>query len=498
MKGAQLRFLQPEYNLRVDREEIERVARSELADWLALEWFYPDGFTWQRLRETPNHFICTGKTLEYVFPKQIQLGRKISFASRLEQVIGVAQKSQLLAADSVLGVKLLRWQKGELVWLEGMYNALSKEIPQMADEVALVLKRIPDGSRLSDILLDGGELSVEQVDLLVQKIVRFHDVLICDSDCGYSSSYVNETILAPLKKFRSEYEGYLDLFSRIAIKEIEGYLSSFIANYELLFRRRAKEGFVASTHGCLRAHQVVVSPLLEGSDLISIVGRDGKEQDVLADLAALVIDLDSCEAEYLSQELVRRYQILLPECFNAELFHFYKVAEGLRAAIEAFSEAGVDRTVRANKALGRALRAALQFPDNVLLVVCGSAVGEAQGLAEAIAELLSLEYLSVEDLREGIRPQMLSEQALFDRFSEWSDRLIAERGALVAQWCGETTALNLNVYTQIKSWLAAKDIPYRLIRCDEFELSDGIEVAGNLAKNSQIMLALQIAQSFQK
>ena len=501
MKGYQLRHLQPEFRQPASEAELEGVLRSELGDWLALEWFYPDGFEFERLVETPERFVCSGSQLEYVFPKRLQAGLEYSFAERFKQVAEIASNSQLLAADLVLGVKLLRWTDGELLWVEGMlpFDQLSIDhVSQQADEVALVLRRIPDGSLLSDVLSDEGELGVEALDALVVKLVNFHSHVIGEAQGSYSSSYINDTLFRRLQDFMDEYEGYLDLFSRVALKETENYLSKFFANNELLFRRRAKEGFVAASHGMLRAHKVVVVPLVPESEPISVVGRSSCQQDVLADIAALTVDLDLYEAEYLSAEILRRYQQLLPECFDEQLFKFYRVAYGVLAAIEAFSEAGAERTIRANQALGRALRVATSFPQKALLVVCGSAVGEAQGLAETLTELFALSYLSVEDLREGLCSQVLSDQALFDRFSSWGDRLLDEGGSLVAQWLGRSSALTPEIYHQIVTWAKSKNIPYRILRCDEFEIHEDTASSRNLARNSQLMLALQIAQSFSR
>lgn len=446
-----------------------------LADWLDVAWFYPEDFRKERIVETSQSLLVFGESIVYKFLKSNTPNRTLSFGQRWAIACEEVLDNRELAPDLYLGLRLLRWIEDEPHWItEYRGSDLRPAVaPEHADEVAIVMRRIPDKSKLSDYLLDNGELQLDQLQSLLSQVTRFHTRRMKRARRIYASepaegvAILQHTILERLSEFSQEYAGYLDPFSQLALTEAAHFLRGSISRNRGLLEDRVREGFFVDAHGALRAHCMSIEPLSQEARSVSIfhrAPRDVRQQDVLADLASLAVDLELYDAGYLAREIERRYNQLLPAVGNAELYRFYLVAEAVRAATEYIQQLGTAQTLRATKAFSIALRYSLGLTQPFALFVTGSAEDDCEGLARALAELVHANYYEASLVQQGLSRQEVLDDFAFERLRERVERSIDEDEPVVACWPEDAPRHRFAFHSLAQS----RNISYLLIRCDDY------------------------------
>ena len=493
--------LQPEPLPPRPRYRIEE-HRSALSDWLEIDWFYPDGFKKQRIIETPEALIACGETLSYTFLRSTVGAESVSFAKRWKHACEEILGNNELAPDLYIGVRLLAWQDGELHWLsEYRGTDLRPSCPPAgADEIALISRRIPDTAKLSDYLLDGGEIRFKQIDHIIAHLTRFHKrrskksrQLYLDEPIA-SLDFFEQSTLRKIDTFIDESANFLDPFSRATVLETFGAIQHLYSQNKELLLQRAKEGLCIDGHGRLRASTITIEPLCEEGAAICISGRarpEERQQDVLADVASLTVDLEIMDADYLAEELERRYFLEFPCAANTQLLLMFRLAAALEIVIESYEFAGALDMPRAHKALAFALRSALGIPKRFALVVCGKIDDESEALAQAIAELLGVICIEPRLISEELGLEHLLDNFVFDRISDRLARLLRiGRGIVAACPCTD-----VDQKTQLHRLLRKEQIPYLLIDC-QGEKDEQHLTSRNVPTHSQPRLALEVLREF--
>jgi len=201
-------------------------------------------------------------------------------------------------------------------------------------EYAVKMKQLPQ-DRMMDVLLLRGQVTLEMVAKVAEKLVGFHqraetnpeiaafgrlDVIRhnCDENFAQTEKYIGLTI------FRAKYE------------RIKGYTDTFIEGNASLFEKRVKEGKIRDCHGDLHAAHVCFTDDICIYDCIEFNDRF-RYSDVASELAFLAMDLDRYQQAGLSRHLVNIYVGLSHDEELRKLLNFYKCYRAyVRGKVESF------------------------------------------------------------------------------------------------------------------------------------------------------------------
>lgn len=203
------------------------------------------------------------------------------------------------------------------------------------------------------------------------------------------------------------------------------FAAAFLHARHQLFASRVAGGHVRECHGDLRAEHVILGAEIQIFDPVEF-DPGLRLIDVSADLAFLVMDLESAGRHDLSRELVAAYRRAGGDPGPEPLLFFYASYRAwVRAKVAAVraDELQGDEAARARPldearrlaALGRRLSWRARRP--LVLVVCGPAATGKTSLAEALAELSGLRHLSSDRLRKELAGVAATEPAPASSYS---------------------------------------------------------------------------------
>jgi aminoglycoside phosphotransferase family enzyme len=216
-------------------------------------------------------------------------------------------------------------RRSNLIRIEGQGKAI---------EYAVKMKQLPR-DRMMDVLLPRGQVTLEMVARVAEKLVGFHqkaetnqkiaafgglDVIRRNTDENFAQTekYVGLTI------FRAKYE------------RIKGYTDDFIEGNASLFDKRVSEGKIRDCHGDLHAAHVCFTDDVCIYDCIEFNDRF-RYSDVASEVAFLAMDLDRYQQAGLSRHLVNTYVELGHDDGLLKLLDFYKCYRAyVRGKVESF------------------------------------------------------------------------------------------------------------------------------------------------------------------
>lgn len=443
-------FSSATYSSEFDNRKTQSWTRSELdlADWLELSWFYPQGFEKQELRETRSSYVVLGESVVYKFLKLTSSSthalHDAGFPQIWRKVCLEIQRNRELAPDLFLGVRLLRTIDGEPHWITELRSAeLNPEQPPAeADQAAIVMRRIPTSSRLSDILEQEEEITHEKISEIAKRLVRFHKRKQRDGRRMFFErereiiQVTEDSATRGLERFCKIYGNLLDPFSQAALAQARGFLNAARSKYFENFYERAQKGFVVPCHGALRAEHISVYPLQEEARAVSFYGRSVERgemlEDVLFDLASLSCDLEVRGFGCIAREIEKQYFTLFPEVRDETLFRYYLTAASVCRARELFEAGDAGEFARANKFLAFALRVSLDLRDPFLIGVGGSFADTRHGVSQNLAEFLDGVRLTEQPLenRASLEANVAADQR-FERLLRDAEQALAEGRVVV-------------------------------------------------------------------
>lgn len=213
-------------------------------------------------------------------------------------------------------------------------NLLRIEGRGEAIEYAVKMKQLPQ-DRMMDVLLPRGQVTLEMVAKVAEKLVGFHQkaetnrkiadfgrlgVIRQNTDENFAQTekYIGTSITA------EEYQN------------IKDYTDSFIDSNASLFDKRVKEGKIRDCHGDLHAAHVCFTDGICIYDCIEFNDRF-RYSDVTSEIAFLAMDLDRYRQAGLSRHLVNTYVGLSRDDELLKLLGFYKCYRAyVRGKVESF------------------------------------------------------------------------------------------------------------------------------------------------------------------
>jgi aminoglycoside phosphotransferase family enzyme len=213
-------------------------------------------------------------------------------------------------------------------------NLLRIEGRGKAIEYAVKMKQLPQ-DRMMDVLLPRGQVTLEMVARVAEKLVGFHqkaetnqkiaafgklDVIRQNTDENFAQTekYIGTSITA------EEYQ------------HIKNYTDNFVDSNASLFDKRVREGRIRDCHGDLHAAHVCFTDGICIYDCIEFNDRF-RYSDVASEVAFLAMDLDRYQQAGLSRHLVNTYVELSHDEELLKLLDFYKCYRAyVRGKVESF------------------------------------------------------------------------------------------------------------------------------------------------------------------
>jgi aminoglycoside phosphotransferase family enzyme len=278
------------------------------------------------LVQTQMSFIFLTGEYVYKIKKPVNLGY-LDYTTLEKRHFFCRQELELnrrLCPDVYLSVVPIVEKKGE-IRVEGRGKAI---------EYAVKMKQLPQ-DRMMDVLLSRGQVTLEMVAKVAEKLVGFHqkaetnqeiaafgrlDVIRqnCDENFAQTEKYIGISITA------EEYQ------------HVKNYTDNFIDSNASLFDKRVREGRIRDCHGDLHAAHVCFTDDICIYDCIEFNDRF-RYSDVASEIAFLAMDLDRYQQAGLSRHLVNTYVGLSHDEELRELLNFYKCYRAcVRGKVESF------------------------------------------------------------------------------------------------------------------------------------------------------------------
>lgn len=359
-----------------------------LAQWLDVSWFYPDGFTKERIIETPRSWIVLGNGIAYKFLKG---SPEEGFAARWRAACEEVLDNIALAPDLYLGLRVLRWFDEEPEWTSEYRTPDLDPLrpPPHADDAAIIMRRVPEGRMLHHDLQARNSGTLRTIREAASRIRAFHSRQQAGETFPLTAASLRRIYLNPLENYIASDAHSLDTFSHIALREIAFWLRSFLEHEDEVLRARRAASTVIDCHGSLRADRIASLSFEETSSEAFLFGRlprgDGaRVNDLLSDVAALGSDLRARGHEAHATAFEKHYFQRPLAGSELKLYHFFLVAESVRRATLILSGAVSDPHSTATSYLALATRGALQLQKPFLIALSGECQGEAVRLAQGL------------------------------------------------------------------------------------------------------------------
>ena len=278
------------------------------------------------LVQTQMSFVFLAGNLVYKVKKAVDLGY-LDYTTLEKRRFFCHQELELnrrLCPEAYLAVVPIAEERG-VIRVEAEGGAI---------EYAVKMKQLPQ-ERMMDALLNRGQVTLEMVTRLTEKLVSFHQraeanqsiaafgrlAFIrqnCDENFAQTGKYIGTSITA------RQYQ------------RIKDYSESFIDGNTDLFDRRTREARIRDCHGDLHAAHVCLTGDICIYDCIEFNDRF-RYSDTASEIAFLAMDLDRYERADLSRHLVETYVKLSHDEELPELLNFYKCYRAyVRGKVESF------------------------------------------------------------------------------------------------------------------------------------------------------------------
>lgn len=218
-------------------------------------------------------------------------------------------------------------------------------------EYVVLMKRL-DEAKILSTLIEAGNLLLNEIAEIGKKIAHFHKETPPFYGDYYGSLSVvkrdNEENLEEIAPFVGK------TLSEAYFSQIKNYTEEFIRDHRSIFSARKASGFIKEIHGDLHTKHIVLTKPIVIFDCIEFNNRF-RIDDILNDIAFLLMDLEFMGRFDLSRTLYDTYFKINSPCKNDELLNFYKVYRAVvRGKIESLTAENVSETNLKEKALKRA------------------------------------------------------------------------------------------------------------------------------------------------
>ena len=304
-----------------------------------------------------------------------------------------------LSPEFYLGVVEIRSHQGQISIGEGPGEIL---------EYAVLMKQFPSDC-VMDRWLARGAVTLEIVERIAAKIAHFHSRAATNPEIAAFGEI--ETIRVNVEENFAQTERYVGrAFSADTYREIQESSRRFMESRLPLFQKRIAEGKIRDCHGDLHLQHICLGEEILIFDCIEFNQRF-RYSDVAADIAFLLMDLDSHGEPVLSATLAFLYLKISKDWPIFLLLNFYKSYRAyVRAKVTCFClDDPVISMANRTSALEEARRYfnlshyyARKLNRPALLVTCGLMGTGKSTIARSLSDALGWEVLRSDVLRKEL------------------------------------------------------------------------------------------------
>lgn len=256
---------------------------------------------------------------------------------------------------------------------------LSFSAPAMVEEVAVVMKRLPDRQRLSK-LIETGVATQDMTRKLGQLIAEFHSRAESTPRIARFGSLA--TIRHNWDENFQQTETYIGrTLSRATWQSCKDEIERFMRAYADLFQRRVDGGWIRDCHGDLQTDDIFIDPATGSAQVLDCIEFNDRFRysDTVADIAFLSMDLRNRGRDDLADAFLAAYFDASSDERNPSLLRFYESYRAyVRGKVRSFV---VDQDGPSDAEKAAATREAQRFFDQSLdyarrlrprlILVCG-------------------------------------------------------------------------------------------------------------------------------
>ncbi|MFG0328466.1 MAG: AAA family ATPase [Phycisphaerales bacterium] len=304
-----------------------------------------------------------------------------------------------LAPDVYLGVRPITRDDHGMIRLDGEGETI---------DYAVEMQQLP-ADRMLDSLLERNEVTPQQIDTLVERLVDFHSS--CATGAGVDEHATPDDLRAQeidnldgLQRFTGP-DGFVP---QELLDSVRCAMTAFIDRRRTLLAHRVEEGRVREGHGdlhagniCLLDDEFVMYDCIEFS-------RRFRCRDVAAELSYLAMDFDRLGRRDLARRLLERYADRTDDLTMSRVARFYKAHFAIiRAKVLALksieSEVEPSDRTRARAEATRFVQLAVGYlVPACLIVMCGLPGSGKSFLASALTWALDAEWIRTDVLRKSL------------------------------------------------------------------------------------------------
>ncbi len=362
--------------------------------------FYPHPAKDVKHFETHISHVFLAGEVAYKIKKPVDLGF-LDFTTLEKRLYYCKEEVRLnrrLTKDVYLGVDEIKRNQNELN-LNGEGDTV---------EYAVKMKRLPENAVLKTIL------SEKRID---NRFLREVSEVLAEFYENADSSEEIDRFGSPeiIRKNSRENFDQLDqyageLFDANLYRIVQSATDAFIRRGKSLFESRIEEGKIRDCHGDLRTDHIYHFEGVQILDCIEFNHRF-RFQDVAADLAFLIMDLEFQGFKDTASNILRLYLRRTKDRNLIVLIDFYKCYRAIvRVKVNCFQISGMeDENPEKQKSLDQtkrymhlAYKYAVKMMRPVIWVVCGMIAGGKSTVSEKLSEIFTIRHIRSDVVRKSM------------------------------------------------------------------------------------------------
>ena len=386
-----------------------------------------------------SHLFFAGDYV-YKIKKRLDLGF-LDFSTlekRREAAVAELEIDRRLAPDVYLDVAVLHRDD---------HGQLSFSAPTSVEEVAVVMRRLPDEQRLS-LLVETGAAQPQMMKDLGRLVAQFHRDAATSPEIETYGSL--STIRHNWDENFEQTEPFIDrTLSRQTWETCCAEIERYMRVYSHIFDERISSGRIRDCHGDMQTDDIFVDPDTGTAHVLDAIefNRRFRYSDTLSDVAFLSMDLRKRGAPELAEAFLESYYASSSDTPIPSLLLFYECYRAyVRGKVRSFvvdqpEPAAAEKESAASEARGffeLALSDALRLRPRLVLVAGLMGSGKTRQ-AQGLGELASVRVLSSDVVRKELanldpeeRQEVPFRSGIYS--AEWTERTY---GALLEEARGK-------------------------------------------------------------
>ena len=238
-----------------------------------------------------------------------------TLAKRRQAAIAELELNHRIAPDVYLDVAAVHRDES---------GRLSFSAPAIVEEVAVVMKRLPDEQRLSK-LIEAAEATPDMMRDLGRLIADFHSRVETSPEIAHFGSL--EVVRHNWDENFEQTETFIGrTLSRDTWERTREEVERFMRVYADLFRGRVEDGWVKDCHGDLQADDTFIDPATGQARVLDCIefNERFRYSDTLSDIAFLSMDLRNRGRPDLDRAFLDAYYVSSPDVRIPALLRFYE------------------------------------------------------------------------------------------------------------------------------------------------------------------------------